>query len=87
MQELLEVFLLDENNSLEDYSTEQSTDQLFLSLSIAVVSGQPTPRTMCMNGFLQGQQISILVDSGSSNTFVSTLLLKICQASLSWLFL
>jgi predicted aspartyl protease len=48
-----------------------SGTQLFLSVSIAAVSGLPTPRTLCLHGCIQGKQVHILVDSGSSHTFIS----------------
>jgi hypothetical protein len=41
-------------------------------LSVAAAVGAPAPKTLCLAGDLQGQPISILVDSGSSHTFLST---------------
>jgi hypothetical protein len=50
---------------------EETSEQLFLTLSEVAVSGVSAPRTMCLQGVIQGNQISILVDSGSSHTFIS----------------
>jgi hypothetical protein len=41
-------------------------------LSVAAAAGAPAPKTLCLAGTLQGHPISILVDSGSSHTFLST---------------
>lgn len=38
---------------------------------MAVVSGAPSPKTMCLLGQLQGREICMLVDSGSSHSFIS----------------
>jgi len=52
---------------------QQSTsEQLFMSLSEAAVSGLEVPKMMKFQGQIQGKQVLILVDSGSSHTFVNT---------------
>jgi hypothetical protein len=47
------------------------------------VTGGHTPKTMCLMGHLQGHPLSILVDSGSSHTFLgdklSGVIHGICQ--------
>jgi hypothetical protein len=48
-----------------------SQNHLFLALSNDVVTGTAGPRTMKLVGSIQGHQMSILVDSGSSHTFIS----------------
>ncbi|CAO2169811.1 unnamed protein product [Urochloa humidicola] len=74
MQELLQVFHI-EDDSVSLYSGSQREDQqLFLTLSIAAVSGLPSPKTLCLDGVIQGHQMRILVDSGSSHSFISTAL-------------
>ena len=72
VQELLDVFQLDDVHEPEDPPEEQITDQVFLSVSVAAVSGVTAPRTMCFWGQLGDHQIRILLDSGSSHTFIST---------------
>lgn len=42
-----------------------------MHLSVAAVIGTSGPKTMCLLGSLQAQPITILVDSGSSHTFLS----------------
>lgn len=59
--------------------------QLFLLLSTAAVSGHLSNRTMQFKGTIQGQDILILIDSGSSHSFISSTvdekLLDICPLS------
>lgn len=57
-------------DSPED-SPEPVPPQLFLMLSSAAVSGSQAPLTLRLSGTIAGQHISILVDSGSSHSFLS----------------
>jgi hypothetical protein len=45
--------------------------QIMMHLSVAAVSGAVSSKTLCLSGEIQGHSISILVDSGSSHTFIS----------------
>ena len=47
-------------------------EQVFMLLSATAVTGSASPRTMQLKGSLSGQDILILVDSGSSHSFLST---------------
>lgn len=47
-------------------------DQAFMLLSAAAVSGSVSPRTMQLRGLLSGRALTILVDSGSSHSFLSS---------------
>lgn len=62
--------------NLDDCEEVQSepapSEQLFLALSQDAVAGTDGPRTMRLMGNVQGQEVLILVDSGSSHTFLST---------------
>lgn len=69
VQELLALFDMDDTDSL---GSDQQ--QLFLALSKEASSGTEGPRTMKVASSIQGKDITILVDSGSSHTFVSQLL-------------
>lgn len=71
VQELYDLF--QSNDEQEDAKSVQSapTHQIMLHLSVAAVTGTSGPRTMCLMGSLQDQPINILVDSGSSHTFLS----------------
>jgi hypothetical protein len=52
----------------------KSVSQELLSVSVSAVSGPSSPHTVQLQGTCQGHSISILVDSGSSLSFVNTAL-------------
>jgi hypothetical protein len=71
LQEILDIFqLVDDPEEVSDIA--EAGNQLFATISVAAVSGLPTPKTVCLKGSIQNIQIRILVDSGSSHTFIST---------------
>lgn len=51
---------------------EEQTPQLFMILSAATTSGRPGARTMQLQGVIEGRNIFILVDSGSSHSFINS---------------
>jgi hypothetical protein len=68
VQELFELFDMEEPvDSLEG----GYQDQIFLALSKDAVSGTEGPRTMRLKGVIEGKEALILVDSGTSHTFLS----------------
>jgi hypothetical protein len=69
VQELLELFNLEDVDDLSLAS--EAHDQLFVALSREAVSGKEGPRTLKLEGLIQGKAAIILVDSGSSTTFIS----------------
>jgi hypothetical protein len=66
VQELMAIFQSDED---EDSDTGEAP-QIYMTLSVAALSGLPAPRTLCLSGDIQNHKISILVDSGSSHSFI-----------------
>jgi hypothetical protein len=58
-------------DSAEDFPT---IEQCCLALLKFVVSGVPASRTICFQGLLQSIPVHILVDSGSSSSFVNATL-------------
>jgi hypothetical protein len=72
MQELWELMSKD-NFVAEDSSAADSTEsgQLCLFLSEAASTGVDSPKSLRLMGQIQGHDIMILIDSGSSHTFVS----------------
>ncbi|WVZ95539.1 LOW QUALITY PROTEIN: hypothetical protein U9M48_041292 [Paspalum notatum var. saurae] len=50
---------------------EQESEQLFMALSKAAVTGVSSPRTMQFSGLIQGISIRILIDSGSTHSFLA----------------
>lgn len=67
----MEAFNLEDDNQSNPEPTSPNADQLFLALSSAAVTGQSAVKTLCMEGDIPGHPVSILVDSGSSHTFIS----------------
>lgn len=75
LQELFELFSMEADDSatppasLADPDTHEA--QLCVVLSQEALSGVEGPRTMRFEGSIQGHDLMILVDSGSSHTFLS----------------
>ena len=55
--------------------------RLFMTLSSAAVSDQASASTMQFKGEVQGRSVRILLDSGSSHTFVSASIAAHLQGS------
>lgn len=70
IQELWE--LLPEEGRDTSVVSEDTSAQLCLFLSEDAVAGTESPKSMRLMGQMQGKDVLILVDSGSSNTFIST---------------
>jgi hypothetical protein len=56
----------------EPTSPDESEHQAFMLLSAAALSGSAHPRTLQLQGSLAGHEVLILVDSGSSHSFLSS---------------
>lgn len=52
-------------------SPKEPVAQILLAVSKAVVSGVAAPRTMQFQGRIQQLPVTILLDSGSSSSFIS----------------
>jgi hypothetical protein len=72
IQELWE--LLPEEDQLSVGSAEDVNAQLCMCLSAAAMAGTDSAKYMRLLGSMQGKEILILVDSGSSHTFFSMML-------------
>lgn len=70
---MLDICTSDQVDSCSLQSTEESlTEQLFVAVSIVVVQGVEVVHTMKFQGLIQGLEVLILIDSGSSHSFLST---------------
>jgi len=74
VQELWELFQLEDLSADTSSSPDSASEQLFLALSKSAWSGQVGSRTMKFSGSIQHQIVSVLVDSGSSSSFISAAL-------------
>lgn len=80
VQELLDVFHEEHAVEADDSVQETEQEQLFLSLPVAAVTRTVQPRTMCFWGLIGDQHVKILLDSGSSNTFISSAIASGCPS-------
>ena len=71
VQELWESFQLDDDLPELQSDMEAPSDHLFLAISKAAVNGISAARTVRFSGSIQHIPVSILVDSGSSTSFIS----------------
>jgi hypothetical protein len=73
LQELWDLFPDDQHESNRCSSPEpsKSSAQLCMFLSKAAMMGLESPRSMTLLGQIQGNTVLILMDSGSSHTFIS----------------
>ncbi|WVZ53785.1 hypothetical protein U9M48_004681 [Paspalum notatum var. saurae] len=71
LQEVFELFQLDSVSDSEQEVASELEEQVFLALSEAAVTGSEPPRTLRLWGQIQSIPILILIDSGSSSTFLS----------------
>lgn len=71
VQDLLDIFP-DVDAIEEEGPSSPTSSQIMLHLSVAALAGAPAPKTLCLTGILQGKSVSILVDSGSSHTFINS---------------
>ena len=65
------VGLSDSADTYPSSSTSSDQAHLFATLSLDALAGSDGPKTMRFMGSLQGQEILILVDSGSTHSFLS----------------
>jgi hypothetical protein len=73
LQEVLDLHIAEEDAAPEDTVMESTvSEQVFVMLSVAAISGGELVNTMKFHGCIQGVEVLILVDSGSSHSFLST---------------
>jgi len=70
VQELWDL-LQDEDYTADTATLADSEPQVFLALSQCALTGSSAPRTVQFSGTVQGLPVHILLDSGSSTSFIS----------------
>lgn len=60
----------EESVAVDDHSVHEQ----LLALSLAAVQGRELPKTIQLKGLVQQNEVLILIDSGSSNTFINSVL-------------
>ncbi|CAN6360906.1 unnamed protein product [Urochloa humidicola] len=71
LEEVLEVLHLEEQEDTKSDTSSQDSDEELLTLSYCAAEGIQGRKTMRLQGKINNQDILILVDSGSSATFIS----------------
>jgi hypothetical protein len=67
-------------NELEAEETVvEPTEQVMMALSAAAWTGSDTSSTLCLAGSIQQQHLMVLVDSGSSHTFITDRLVPLLK--------
>lgn len=70
VQELWNLLSDDEPDANQATPTD-TEQQVFLAISLSALSGIPAPRTVRFTGSIQGIPMHMLLDSGSSTSFIS----------------
>ncbi|CAO2206554.1 unnamed protein product [Urochloa humidicola] len=70
LEEVLDVMNIDQSS--EDGHLTDCSDEELLSLSLAATEGIQGRKTLRLHGKINKQEVLILVDSGSSSTFISS---------------
>jgi hypothetical protein len=76
MQELWDILDLEVADSGSTSLDEHQQEQLFMVLSESAISGSEAPRTLKIRGHIQQLAILVPIDSGSSNSFISSQVAK-----------
>jgi len=70
VQELWELFQLEDEHPEYQVSSPTTSEELFLALSKATANGSDAPRTVKLSGSIQHVPVTLLMDSGSSASFI-----------------
>lgn len=83
VEELLE--LLQADYPMQPEQEGDSDEEVLMSISKLTTTGQTTPHTVRLLGRVDGYEVLILVDSGSSHSFVSEQVAEKMQAKVQQL--
>jgi predicted aspartyl protease len=71
LEEVLEAISVDDSQDEAQEAASTSSEEEVLSLSMSAVEGIQGKKTMRLQGLVNNQEVLLLVDSGSSSTFIS----------------
>jgi len=71
MEEVLDAMSIEDTSTDEQEPLDSSSDEEVLSLSWSAHEGIQGRKTIRLQGLINNQEILLLVDSGSSSTFIS----------------
>lgn len=73
VQEIFSLLMNEDSDSLEhSVAVEETLDQSLMAISLQAIQGSEHSGSMRMLGYVQGFEVLILVDSGSSASFISS---------------
>jgi hypothetical protein len=73
LQEVWDLYPVDETELSEDPDLTEDTSELAcLAISLAAARGMESKQTIKFQGLIQGNSVRLLVDSGSSHSFISS---------------
>uniref|UniRef100_A0A0A9D1W1 Reverse transcriptase domain-containing protein n=1 Tax=Arundo donax TaxID=35708 RepID=A0A0A9D1W1_ARUDO len=77
LEELLDLLQLEEGpTETSDAYSGSDSEEMFMSLSLAAANGGSHRKTIKLLGIVGNQKVLILIDSGSSNSFISDKLVQ-----------
>jgi hypothetical protein len=79
LQEVWDLLEPEAGDTYNNHQLDTMSEQCFLTLSEAAVSGLPGPRTLKIRGTIQDLEILILIDSWSSHSFISSQVAALLQ--------
>jgi hypothetical protein len=79
LEEILELAQVENSAEAKSTTSGSDTEEELLPLSYNAAEGTQGKKTMRLQGLIQDKEILILVDSGSSSTFISTTLVQQLQ--------
>lgn len=71
LQEVFAIFNMDDDQVSSASEQTTSSEHLLCALSTAAMNGAPSSKSICLLGTIQHRVIRILIDSGSSHSFIS----------------
>ena len=71
MEEVWEFLTDDQSELQEQVDEENDSGEDLMEISVQAMKGTEGMRTVRLRGFLAGQEVFMLVDSGSTNCFIS----------------
>jgi hypothetical protein len=71
IQEVWDLINADSHSAQDNWEPTAPGEQSFMILSVAALSGVEAPRTLKIKDQIQGVEMLILIDSGSSHSFIS----------------
>jgi hypothetical protein len=80
MEQLWQCVTEGEQLDISDNSGDSDSGDELMALSVQAISGTEGTKTIRLRGHLQGKEVFMLVDSGSSHSFISEQMASFVQS-------